>query len=157
MVIRLRILPCLEIEAEVNSKMAQRRCLLEVIATVLVHRTKEKKVFWEFDFVTMQNTSHNLLLFSAPTWPSYQVIEYHLFTLPFILVVGDHVFPQEQISLPRGLAWKLSMAAVTSADFLPGITRSLAAIRDNAHSITLPLSFQVIEFETKRKSGSENT
>ena len=36
---------------------------------------KEKKVFWEFDSIVMQNTSHNLLLFSAPTWPSCHVVE----------------------------------------------------------------------------------
>ena len=28
---------------------------------MLVHRTKENKVFWEFDVTIMQNLSHNLL------------------------------------------------------------------------------------------------
>ena len=49
----------------------------DVIAAMLVHRTKEKKVFWEFDSIIMQN-GHNLLLFCAPPWPSYHVIEGHL-------------------------------------------------------------------------------
>ena len=49
----------------------------DVIAAMLVHRTKEKKVFWVFDSIIMQN-GHKLLLFSAPTWPSYQVNEGHL-------------------------------------------------------------------------------
>ena len=29
----------------------------DVIATMLVHRTKERKVFWEFVCIIMQNTS----------------------------------------------------------------------------------------------------
>ena len=64
---------------------------------MLVHRTKEKKVFWEFGSIIMQNMSHNLLLFCAPTWPSYHVIENHLFS-SFVLfccylyssIVGPH-------------------------------------------------------------------
>ena len=51
---------------------------LDVIAAMLVNRTKEKKVSWEFDSIIMQNRSHNLLLFGAPTWPSYHVIENYL-------------------------------------------------------------------------------
>ena len=47
---------------------------------MLVRRAKEKKVFWEFDSIIMQNMSHNLLLFCAPTWPSYRVIENHSIT-----------------------------------------------------------------------------
>ena len=43
---------------------------------MLVHRTKEKKVFWEFDSIIMQNMSHNLLLFCASL---YHVIENHLY------------------------------------------------------------------------------
>ena len=50
----------------------------DVTAAMLVHRTIEKKVFWEFDFIIMQNMSHNLLLFCATTWPSHHVIENHL-------------------------------------------------------------------------------
>ena len=47
-----------------------------IIAATSVHGTKEKKVFWEFDSIAiMQNTSHNLLLFCAPTWPSHHMIE----------------------------------------------------------------------------------
>ena len=46
---------------------------------MLVHRTNEKKFFWEFDSIVMQNMSHNLLLFCAQTWPSYHVIENHLY------------------------------------------------------------------------------
>ena len=44
----------------------------------LEHRTKEKKVFWEFDPITMQNMDHNLLLFCATTWPSYHLTENHV-------------------------------------------------------------------------------
>ena len=40
----------------------------DVTAAMLVYRTIEKKVFWEFDSIMMQNMSHNLLLFCAPTW-----------------------------------------------------------------------------------------
>ena len=47
-----------------------------IIAAMLVHGTKETKVFWEFESIIMQNTSHNnLLLFCAPTWPSHHMIE----------------------------------------------------------------------------------
>ena len=52
-----------------------------VTAAMLVHRTIEKEVFWEFDSILMQNMSHNLLLFCAPTWPSYHVIHNHLYNL----------------------------------------------------------------------------
>ena len=48
---------------------------LDVTTAILVHRTKEKR---EFDSIIMQNRSHNLLLFGAPTWPSYHVIENYL-------------------------------------------------------------------------------
>ena len=58
-----------------DSSKANRWFSPDVIADMLVHRTKEKKVFWEFDSNIMQNVSHNLLLFCAPTWPSYHVIE----------------------------------------------------------------------------------
>lgn len=52
---------------------------LDVIAAMLVHRTIEKKS-WEFDSIIMQNTSHNLLLLCAPTWPSHHVTERAFFT-----------------------------------------------------------------------------
>ena len=55
-----------------------RWCSLDVTATMLVRRTKENKISWEFSIIT-QKMSHNLLLFCAPTWPSYQIIEYHLY------------------------------------------------------------------------------
>ena len=45
---------------------------------MLVYRTIEKKVFWQFDSIIMQNMSHNLLLFCAPTWPSRHASENHL-------------------------------------------------------------------------------
>ena len=51
----------------------------DATAAMLVYRTIEKKVFWEFDSFIMQNMSHDLLLFCAPTWPSRHVIENHLF------------------------------------------------------------------------------
>ena len=51
---------------------------LDVTAAMLVHRTTEKNVYWEFDPIIMQNMSYNLLLICAPTWPSHHVIEKHL-------------------------------------------------------------------------------
>ena len=51
---------------------------LDAIAALLVYRTKEKRVFAVFDLISMQNISHNLLLFCATTWSSYHVIENHL-------------------------------------------------------------------------------
>ena len=48
------------------------------VAAMLVHRIKEEKVFQDVDSIIMQNMTHNLLLFCAPTWPSYHVIENHL-------------------------------------------------------------------------------
>ena len=50
----------------------------DVTAAMLVYRTIEKKVFWEFDSIIMQNMSYNLLLFCTPTWPTSHVIENHL-------------------------------------------------------------------------------
>ena len=49
-------------------------------------QNNREKVFWEFDSIIMQNTSHNLLLFCAPTWPSHHVTENHLyqFIQPFL-------------------------------------------------------------------------
>ena len=41
-------------------------------------QNNREKVFWDFDCIIMQNMSHNLLLFCAPTWPSHHVIENHL-------------------------------------------------------------------------------
>ena len=49
----------------------------DVIPASLVHRTKKKKVFWEFHSI-MHNTSHNLILFCATTSPSYHMIKNHL-------------------------------------------------------------------------------
>ena len=46
---------------------------------MLVHRAKEKKVFWVFDSIIMQNMRHNLLLFCAATWKSYHMTENHLY------------------------------------------------------------------------------
>ena len=43
-------------------------------------QNNREKVFWEFDSIMIQNMSHNLLLFCAPTWPSHHVIENHLYT-----------------------------------------------------------------------------
>ena len=53
----------------------------DVTAPMLVHRTIEKKVFWEFDSILMQNMSLHLLLFCAPTRPSRHVIENHLYVV----------------------------------------------------------------------------
>ena len=41
-------------------------------------QNNREKVFWEFDSIIMQNTSHNLLLFCPPTWPSHHVTANHL-------------------------------------------------------------------------------
>ena len=45
---------------------------------MLVYRTIEEKVFWEFDSIIMQNMCHNLLLFCTQTWPSLHVTKNHL-------------------------------------------------------------------------------
>ena len=50
----------------------------DVTAAMLVYRTIEEKVFWEFDSIIMQNMCRNLLLFCTQTWPSHHVIENHL-------------------------------------------------------------------------------
>ena len=34
----------------------------DVIVVMLEHRTKDKKVFWEFDSIIMQNMSHNIAI-----------------------------------------------------------------------------------------------
>ena len=47
----------------------------DVTATMLLYRTIEKKSFWEFDSVIMQNFSIILPLFYTPTWPSHHVSE----------------------------------------------------------------------------------
>ena len=47
----------------------------DVTAPMLVYRTITKKVFWEFDFIIMQNLSDILPLFYTPTWPFHHVSE----------------------------------------------------------------------------------
>ena len=37
---------------------------LEVIVAMLVHRTREEKVFWEFAFIVVQNMSYYKLNFA---------------------------------------------------------------------------------------------
>ena len=64
----------------------------DVIVAMLVHRTDEEKMFWEFYSIIMQNMSHNLLLFCAPTWPSYHVIENQLFELFMRRVYLNYLF-----------------------------------------------------------------
>ena len=56
---------------------------------MLVNRTIEKNIFWEFDSIIMQNMSRKLLLFCAPTWPNFHVIENRLFTQVQIQVKGS--------------------------------------------------------------------
>ena len=51
------------------------RFSLDVTAAMLVYRTIVKKVFWEFDFIIIQNLSDILPLFCTLTWPSHQVSE----------------------------------------------------------------------------------
>ena len=46
----------------------------DVKATILAYRIA-KKVFWEFDSITMQNSNDILPLFCTPTWPSHHVSE----------------------------------------------------------------------------------
>ena len=51
----------------------------DVLAAMLVHRTKEKNVCQEFDSKHYYaKREPNLPLFCAPTWSSYHVIENHL-------------------------------------------------------------------------------
>ena len=47
----------------------------DVTAAILVYRTTAKKVFWDFDYIIMQNLSDVLPLFCTPTWPSHHVNE----------------------------------------------------------------------------------
>ena len=47
----------------------------DVTATMLVYRTIVRKLFWEFDSITMQNLNNILPLFCTPTWPSQHVSE----------------------------------------------------------------------------------
>ena len=47
----------------------------DVTAAMLVYRTIAQKLFWEFDYIIMQNLSDILPLFCTPTWPSYHVSE----------------------------------------------------------------------------------
>ena len=47
----------------------------DVTTAMLVYRTIEKKVFYEFDPIIMQNLSDILPLFGSPTWPSHYVSE----------------------------------------------------------------------------------
>ena len=54
-----------------------RWCSLDVIAASWCTEQTRKKS-WEFDSIIMENMRHNLLLFCAPTRPSYHMIEYHL-------------------------------------------------------------------------------
>ena len=45
-----------------NSLEKEMKVSPEVIAAMLEHRTKDKKVFWEFDSIIMQNMSHNIAI-----------------------------------------------------------------------------------------------
>ena len=47
----------------------------DVTAAMLVYRTIANEVFWEFDFIIMQNSSDILPMFCTPTWPSHHVSE----------------------------------------------------------------------------------
>ena len=47
----------------------------DVTAAMLVYRTIANEVFWESDFIIMQNLSDILPLFCTPTWPSHHVSE----------------------------------------------------------------------------------
>ena len=55
---------------------------------MFVYRTIQKKAFWEFDSIIMQNVTDILLLFCTPTWSSYHVSvnqEYTEFTMAAML------------------------------------------------------------------------
>ena len=45
-----------------NSLEKEMKVSPHVIAAMLEHRTKDKKVFWEFDSIIMQNMSHNIAI-----------------------------------------------------------------------------------------------
>ena len=83
-----------------QSKVKYRWYSLDVIAATLVHRTNEKNVFREFDCIIMKNMSHHLFLFCGPTWPSYHVIEYHLFADTGLQSCSFHVVVSEQSNVP---------------------------------------------------------
>ena len=51
------------------------RFLRDVTAAMLLYRTIARKVFWEFDYIIMQNLNNILPLFCTPTWPSHYVSE----------------------------------------------------------------------------------
>ena len=56
---------------------------------VSAQNNREEKSFRNLTII-MQNMIHNLLLFSAPTCPSYHVIENHLYSKNIIhLSVGE--------------------------------------------------------------------
>ena len=62
---------------------------LDVIAAMFVHRTKEKKDFRGYYSLIMQNMCHHLPLCCAPTWPSYHMIENHLYCC---LMIESHLY-----------------------------------------------------------------
>ena len=45
----------------------------DVTAAMLVYRTMQQNVFWEFDSIIMENLWGHFLLFCTPTWPSNHV------------------------------------------------------------------------------------
>ena len=63
----------------------------DFIAALLVYKTKEEKVFGVFDLIIMPNMNQNLLLFCAPTWPSYHRGRWNL-TVMFTKTTQLHSF-----------------------------------------------------------------
>ena len=53
-------------------------------------QTNKEKASWQFDFIIIQNVSHHLRLFCAPTRPSYDVIREHLLINKFAMLNTRH-------------------------------------------------------------------
>ena len=66
---------CDALVAVVVSKARNCRFSRDVTAAMLVYRTIEKKVSWEFNSIIVLNFSAILPLFCTPTWPSHHVNE----------------------------------------------------------------------------------
>ena len=56
-----------------------------------MYRAIAKKVFWEFDSITVQNLSDILPLFCAPTWPSRHVSKSQEFPISSSVIEFIHL------------------------------------------------------------------
>ena len=75
-----------------NEGDINKRFPLDVMAAILVHRTKEKKDFREYYSTIMQNMCHHLPLFCASTWPSYHMIENHLYCCLMMPLIENQLY-----------------------------------------------------------------